>query len=169
MGAVDCGGGGRTPYVPGNLRQHTDRMEKLVYCTTSVEVGPPGPVVAGLISGIVTTKNAPRILAGSAQWAGGQALAQVADYSRAVMAIEADELMRSAQQAMHEGAMLAPVALVVNLEQSAMFESYCRAARSAGLVRAAFLSVDEALRWAAKQAAVREHWQRLRLGLRSSR
>lgn len=144
-------------------------MSKLVYDTTSVVVGGPGLVVVGAISGIVTPRDAPRLIADSPQWGGGQALAQVADYSRAVMAIESGPLMESARHAMRSGVILAPVALVVGLDQLQMFEDYCRAAREAGLIRAAFLSVDEALRWAAKQAAVQEHWQRLRLDLRSNR
>lgn len=118
--------------------------------------------------GVVTRSDARSIIIDSPHWGQCMPLAHVADYSRAAMAIEASALLGSAIHAQRHGVTLAPTALVVSGDQMPMFSEYCRASMAAGVLKAAFLSVDDALRWASRQAAVREHWQRLRAGMQSS-
>lgn len=105
----------------------------------------------------------------SPDWGGCKPLAHVADYSSAALALDAGPLMASAIQAQRHGVVLLPTALVVSADQMPMFGEYCRASMAAGVLKAAFLRREDAVRWAARQAAVREHWQRLRAATLSAR
>jgi hypothetical protein len=141
-------------------------MSKHVYSTSSVVTGQHGAVGIGRISGVVTALEARRIIIDSPRW-GLRPLAHLADYSQAAVAIDTAALMGSAIEAQRHGVVLAPTAIVVGPDQMPMFAEYCRASMAAGLLKAAFLNVEDALRWAGRQAAVREHWLKLRGEMRS--
>ena len=102
-------------------------------------------------------------------WGGCEPLSHVADYTGAAMALAAGPLMASAIQAQRHGVVLLPTALVVSADQLSVFTEYCRASMAAGILKAAFLRREDAVRWAARQAAVREHWLRLRAATQSDR
>ena len=144
-------------------------MQKHVYATSSVSSTARGRVGLGLIQGVVTASEARRIIIDSPSWGRCRPLAHVADYSGATMAINEGALLGSAIQAQRHGVVLAPTALVVSRDQLAMFDRYCQASMSAGVLKAAFLRLEDAVRWSARQAAVREDWQAVRNGLRSAR
>jgi hypothetical protein len=116
------------------------------------------------IAGVVTPDVAAQVLADNAAWlARSGAMGQVADYSRAVLAIDSMNLLRTAATAArYESALDTPTALVVgSSDQFKLIEDYAGLMARRGAVRAPFLSQDEALRWAARQAVA---WEYLRGG-----
>lgn len=114
------------------------------------------------ISGIVTPEVAAQLLRDNATWlARSGAMGQVADYSRAVFAIDSMSLLRTAAMAARfEAALDTPTALVVgSTDQFELIADYASLMARRGAVRAPFQSTDEALRWAARQARA---WESLR-------
>ena len=142
-----------------SVRCHTESMKTNVYGMSSVQAGAQGRVGVGKVFGVVTSAEARKILMDSPRWGDCRPLAHVADYRQATMAIEPAALLASAVHAQRHGVILAPAALVVGPDQITLFSEYARASNAAGVLKAVFSTLDEALRWAARQALVREHWQ----------
>ena len=140
------------------------------YSTACVQVRATGRVAVANVRGIVTQASAGKIIADSAGWCGrlGLPLASVVVYRDAAVAIQADELLKAASGAYRQGAGLAAAALVVSSDQFALFRDYARMSAERGVLKAVFLSVDDAHCWAARQAGVAEEWAQMRAALRSA-
>jgi hypothetical protein len=146
-----------------------DMMNSYSYPTASVQVGRRGAVALARISGVVTPSAAGRIIRDSSGWGGKRtALVNVVDYSGSAVAIGADHLLSVADQAQRFGVQIVPTALVVSAEQLPMFRAYADLSMACGILKAAFLRLDDAQRWAARQAVVAEEWARMRSALRSA-
>jgi hypothetical protein len=142
-------------------------MNRYSYPTASAQVGQRGAVALARISGVVTPSAAGRIIRDSPAWGGKRtALANVVIYSESAVAIGADHLLSVADQAQRFGVRLAPTALVVSPEQLPMFRAYADLSMACGILKAAFVRLDDAQRWAARQAVVAEEWLRMRAALR---
>lgn len=114
------------------------------------------------ITGIVTPAVAALLLRDNAAWlALSGASGQVADYSRAVFAIDPMSLLATAAKAAQlQAALDTPTALVVgDAGQFDLIADYASMMARRGACRAPFLSSEEALRWAARQAVA---WESLR-------
>lgn len=144
-------------------------MSKYKYPTASVQVGNSGRVAIARVRGIVTPTSAGKIIADSSSWCGrlGAPLATVVDYQDAAMAIQTDALLKAAGSAYRQGAGLAATALVVSADHAAMFRDYAQLSADRGVLKAVFSSLEDAQRWAARQALVAESWQQMRRALRS--
>lgn len=144
-------------------------MQSYSYPTASVQVGKRGVVSLARVSGVVTPAAAGRIIRDSPRWGGRRAaLANVVIYSESAVAIGADHLLAVADQAQRFGVSFVPTALVVSSEQLPAFRAYADLSMACGILKAAFLRLEDAQRWAARQAVVAEEWQRMRLALRSA-
>jgi hypothetical protein len=144
-------------------------MNRFSYPTASALVGQRGAVALARISGVVTPSAAGQIIQDSPAWGGKQqALANVVIYRDSAVAIGADHLLSVADQVQRFGVRFLPTALVVSPEQLPMFRAYADLASACGVLKAAFLSLDDAQRWAAQQAVVAAEWQRMRSALRSA-
>lgn len=83
------------------------------------------------------------------------AAALVARYDAALVQLDADALLVSASGVIKPGAaLLLPTALVVTAETMPMWRTYCQLQARRGVLRMPFLSVEDAARWAADQAAL---------------
>lgn len=144
-------------------------MKCYSYPTASVQVGHRGAVTLAKISGVVTPAAAGRIIKDSQAWCDQRrAMANVVIYSESAVAIGADHLLSVADQAQRFGVRIVPTALVVSPEQLPMFRAYANLSMACGILKAAFLRLDDAQRWAAQQAAIGEEWARMRSALRSA-
>lgn len=122
------------------------------------------------IYGVVTAPEVGRLISAVAAWSKpAGVLVSVVDYSRAMVAIDEEGLLQAAAEAKARGTEMTPAAILVNADQMASFRAYCARSMEHGVLRVAF-SLDQqeqARRWAARQAAVREHWRAVRLALQS--
>jgi hypothetical protein len=148
-------------------------MKTFVYPTSGVRVTAVDEMAFAKVSGVVTQADAARIIAGSAAWGSAvvRPLVNIVCYSAAAIAVNADQLLESAgraQWSMASVARIPPTALVVSGETLSMWRDYVACAMAAGVLKAVFLNHEDAVRWAAQQAAVRAHWNRLRHEARSS-
>ena len=144
-------------------------MPHYKYATAAVSAGSRGAVAVAKVSGVVTPAAAGRIIADSPQWGGKRsALANVVIYRDAAFAIGADHLLSVADQARRFGVEFVPTALVVSPEQLPTLRAYANLSMACGILKGAFLCLDEAQRWAERQAVVAEEWQRMRSALRSA-
>lgn len=144
-------------------------MHKFKYATAGARAYSAGRVAVGCVSGILTASIAREVIADSELWLpGGEALAVVADYSGAAIALSASDLLGAIQRIKWGGDMAPPTALVVASDQMAMFREYAARCATLGILRAVFASVDDAQRWAARQALVRQHWQAVARAQQSS-
>lgn len=143
-------------------------MNNYSYPTANVRVGRRGAVALAKVSGVVTPAAAAKIIRDSPAWGGRRpALANVVIYADSAVAIGADHLLSVADQAQRFGVSFVPTALVVSPEQLAMFRAYTNLSMACGILKASFLCLEEAQRWAARQAVVAEEWARMRSALRS--
>ena len=144
-------------------------MKSYSYPTASVQVGKRGAVALARVSGVVTPAAAGRIIRDSPRWGGPRAaLANVVIYSESAVAIGADHLLAVADQAQRFGVFFVPTALVVSREQLPAFRAYADLSMACGILKAAFVRLEDAQRWAARQAVVAEEWRRMRSALRSA-
>jgi hypothetical protein len=144
-------------------------MACYTYPTASVFVRRADSVAVARVAGVVTPAAAGGIIADSPGWGGkGSALSNVVIYRDATVAIGLGHLLSVAGQAQRFGVRIAPTALVVSPEQLPAFKAYADLSMANGILRAAFLSLEEAHRWAARQAVVAEAWQAMRRSLLSA-
>ncbi len=110
------------------------------------------------ITGLITTAISLQVLRDNAAFVARNKIAgQVAVYSGAAMAINAESMLRNAQVARIEAPEIAlPTAIVAPVEAFEMCRSYCALMCAAGFWRRAFLDYESALRWAAEYAQIRE-------------
>jgi hypothetical protein len=109
------------------------------------------------IRGIVTPDTAASILADNADWlARSGAMAQIANYEGAAMAIDAPALLaHAAGIAELNPALVVPTALLVDGDQLEMWHLYCSLMAYRAMARAPFVRFGSALKWAADQGAIR--------------
>jgi hypothetical protein len=143
-------------------------MKVIKYPCSRVQVSVGGSLAIAQIGGVITPDGAAAIIRDSVGWGGlgGRPMVKVVDYSMAAVALTYDQLLISAGQV----GMLRCVpaaAIVATPETYGLFRSYAAASTAGGVLKAVFLSIDEAVRWAARQAVVLDHWQRRRDAVRS--
>ena len=137
---------------------------KLSYAGVKVYAEEVDGLVFASVTGLVTAASAAQIIGGARKWA-KQPLAQVVSYRDSRIALCADTLFSAARGA---HAPSTATALVVPAEQFEMFRTYVQMHVAQGICKAAFVSEEEARRWAAQQAAVQGYWRRLERSRRSS-
>ena len=145
-------------------------MHLFSYRTASVDAHAHREISLAKVAGIVTPDTLRLIIADSTQWAGGASqLAHVVDYSGAAMAMGLKQMVDMAKAAKRPDAINAPpCALIAGAGQVKLFEDYAAVMQRLGFSMAVFTGADAALRWASRQALVRDHWRGLRAGLRLS-
>lgn len=132
-------------------------MLKFEYPTATVDVRSSGQIVTATVGGEVTAAAATRIIAGAGGWA-PQRLVQVVSYAEAQVSMTPDVLFAAAVLA---DAASTPTAFLVSPAQLSTFREYSLLYASRGVLKVAFTSMEEAQRWAARQAHIREYWARL--------
>ena len=143
------------------VRRSTDRMRNFVYALAAVSVGCEGRVSVARVTGLVTPTSSTQIMGDSAQWGGLQRpLVNVVDYLAATVAVYPDQLFLTAARVLAPfGGIVTPTALVASPDQLPMFTKYASIAMSAGHIKYVFSTVEDALRWAARQQVVRLQWE----------
>ena len=128
------------------------------YGAASMAADPNGGLAVAHVTGLVTPAISLQLLRDNAAFVARNKIAgQVAVYSGAAMAINADSMLRNAQVARIEAPEIAlPTAIVASVEAFDMCRSYCALMCEAGFWRRAFLDYESALRWAAEYAQIRE-------------
>lgn len=128
------------------------------YGAASMATDPNGGLAVVQIAGLVTPAISLQVLRDNAAFVARNKIAgQVAIYTGAAMAINADSMLRNAQVARIEAPEIAlPTAIVASPEAFEMCRSYCALMCEAGFWRRAFLDHESALRWAAEYAQIRE-------------
>ena len=109
------------------------------------------------ITGLVTPAISLQVLRDNAAFVARQGVVgQVAVYSRAAMAINAESMLRNARIARLDAPEIAlPTAIVAPPEAFELCRSYCALMCEAGFWRRAFVDYESALRWAGEYAAIR--------------
>lgn len=156
--------------MPGHAQNgHTlARMKRLLYPTASVQTHSSDRIGVAVVSGVVTVEALRLIVHDSQRWGTkGEALANLVVYRDAALGLGLDAMIEAAAGAKAALSDIAPAALVVAPDRLAMFQEYSFAMAQRGALIAAFTSQQEAERWTARQAVVREHWRALRHALRS--
>lgn len=112
------------------------------------------------VCGLLMPDSFGALLADNARWlrqAGAHG--QVARYDRAAVATTQDELMRRADLVLRSNrALQVPTALVVTPDALGMWRAYADFMCQRGVLRAAFVDPEQALRWAQAEAAVYRCW-----------
>jgi hypothetical protein len=134
-----------------------DVMLRFEYPTATVDVRTCGQIVTAAVGGLVTASAATKIIAGAGGWA-TQRLVQVVSYAEASVEMTPDVLFAAAVLAKPS---TTPTALVVAPSQLSTFREYSLLYADRGVLKVAFTRMEEAQRWAARQAQVREYWARL--------
>ena len=135
-------------------------MHTFRYSTAVMRVSTAGPVAVAIGEGIVTPASLAEIIRDSAAWsAGSEPLAKVVDYSSAVLAAHCEQMLASAAT-VRASAVAVPAALVASADNEHLLRDYAACCASAGVAKAVFRRVEDALAWAARQAQVQEYWRR---------
>lgn len=132
-------------------------MLKFEYPTATVDVRSSGHIVTAMVGGVVTAAAATKIIAGAGGWA-PRRLAQVVSYTDARVEITPDVLFAAAVLADPAST---PTALLVAPAQLSTFREYSLLYANRGVLKVAFTRMEDAQRWAARQAHIREYWARL--------
>lgn len=134
------------------------------YAAASMQAESERSIGLCAITGIVTPKSAPAIIADNHKWSAELALAgQAVDYRGAAFCVDEHQLMQSAVRAMAEDhQILRPAALIVTPEHFHLFNRYAWLMAQHGVCRAAFTEMAPALDWARRQAEVFARWPALR-------
>ena len=130
-------------------------MQRWLYKLATATARMEGSLSVVTITGVVTTETAALILHDNALWLGRSgALAQVACYRGACLAIDPQALLSRASAVLSVNPTLeTPTALLIS-ESRAMWDTYCTLMASQGIARAPFADFDAGLSWAAAQAIV---------------
>ncbi len=132
-------------------------MERWQYPTAIAVATLDSGISVVTITGVVTPDVAASILADNAAWlARSGAVAQVANYEGAAMAIDAPALLaHAAGIAAFNPALVVPTALQVHADQMELWHLYCSLMAYRGMARAPFERMEPALKWAADQGSAR--------------
>lgn len=130
-------------------------MQRWVYKLATATARMEGGLSVVTITGVVTNETAALILQDNAQWLGRSgALAQIACYRGACLAIDPQALLSSASAVLSVNPTLeTPTALLIS-ESRSVWDTYCTLMASQGIARAPFGAFDAGLSWAAGQAVV---------------
>ena len=135
---------------------------KTIDCgAAAVRVLRQGDVVVAQVVGVVTVASATRVIASRPMWQERAALACVVLYDRAVVAVRAQDLVRAAAQGpCADPSQVAPAAIVSAVQDVAMWREYARLSLARGVIKAAFLTSEDAEAWASRQARAMAYWAR---------
>lgn len=106
------------------------------------------------VRGIITPATSLALLQHNTRWISEkQVVCQVADYSQAGIALDAERLLSNVHAALQKGhGLRTPTALVVPADTLPLFNSYAWMMAQAGITRAVFTDPRRAAEWAATQA-----------------
>lgn len=143
-------------------------MKSYKYSGALVTIHGGADVLCANVCGFIGESAAEAIVRDSVLWNSGRpVLAQVVNYSQALVQIDHEALYRSVGRGLG-ASRPTPTAIVFGPESAVIFAEYARQCAIAGIPKAAFRTFEEAHRWAIQQAAVRADWLELRHRISSS-
>lgn len=138
-------------------------MQLMKYGAVAVQIQDLDGLISAQVQGAIDGPAARQVIGDAPLWAPLR-LAHVVDYTRAAVQLSAAELFAAALAASPGDV---PTAVVVTSDSWSIFSEYAALQATRGVLKAVFLTSEQANRWAADQARVRAFWLRARRALGS--
>ena len=115
-------------------------------------------VLCANVCGFIGASVAQAIVRDSVLWSPGRpVLAQIVNYSKALLQIDQQSLFDSVSRGL-AGGRPTPTAIISPPDCLEVFEAYSKLCAQAGIPKQVFTTFEDAQRWAGRQAAVRADW-----------